>query len=451
VSNGEQRRSSIFKGLLLILLGVLLLMYRFHEFRIGHLIWRYWPVLIILWGVAKLIDNFTARRTGEGRPPFLTGGEVALVLLFVFVLGAVGFKEWVRNKYPDVDIELSPFNTRYSKSQELAPMALPAGSHVTINTGRGNITVHASGGNDLRVSVNESVAASREASAQDRMKNVPVVMEETADGYSVHPVNQEDSEGQVTVDLDVQVPKETSLTVKATRGDINLSGITGSVSAGTNNGDIEIHDVGSDVSADLQKGDAHIRGVAGDVRVTGQANEIEVADVAGDVTLSGNFFGPIRLRNVAKTTHYTSQRSDLTVVHMTGRMVLDAGQIEISDVAGFAELATRDKNIEVEDVAGRLDVSDSHGDINVRFSSPPREEVNLTNDSGEVDVTLPSRSSFEISAVSRSGEVQSDFEGSSIKTGNNEDTGRLSGKIGEHGPKITINTSYGTIYLHKSS
>ena len=104
----------------------------------------------------------------------------------------------------------------------------------------------------------------------------------------------------------------------------------------------------------------------------------------------------------------------------------------------------------MENVSGRLDIADTKGDIKVRFSQPPREDVTIADDSGEVDITLPSNSNFEISAVSQSGEVQSDFEDAGLKPRNENGTGRLSGKIGTGGPKIHIATSYGTIYLRKS-
>jgi hypothetical protein len=68
-----------------------------------------------------------------------------------------------------------------------------------------------------------------------------------------------------------------------------------------------------------------------------------------------------------------------------------------------------------------------------------------------VDLTLPARSAFEISAVTRGGEVQSEFEDSSLKTVNDSESGRLTGRVGLRGPKINIVTSYGTINLRRSS
>ncbi|MGB8591820.1 MAG: DUF5668 domain-containing protein, partial [Candidatus Acidiferrales bacterium] len=76
MSNGSTERRSIFGGVLLILLGVLFLLHRHYpELGIGHLFRVYWPVLLIVWGLAKLIDNFAARGSGEARPPLMSGGE----------------------------------------------------------------------------------------------------------------------------------------------------------------------------------------------------------------------------------------------------------------------------------------------------------------------------------------------------------------------------------------
>ena len=58
-------------------------------------------------------------------------------------------------------------------------------------------------------------------------------------------------------------------------------------------------------------------------------------------------------------------------------------------MAGSAKLTTHNKDMEVENVAGRLDIADTHGDIKVPIRSRPREEINIANESGEVDLTLP--------------------------------------------------------------
>lgn len=446
------QRRSIFGGLLVILLGLLFLLHYFVPgLGVGRIFSRYWPVLLILWGVAKLVDHLTSRRSDQARPPLLSGSEAALLALILVVGGGMFVYEIIQQKDPGLTCNIHLFGQRYSQSQELPPKTIPSGTHLTITTSRGNITVRGGEGNDVRVTVNESAYGASERGAQAAMKPVKVVIEQSSDGYAIHPQNQEDSSAEVSVDLDVQVPKKVKLTANASRGDITISGVTGSITAGTSSGDMEIHGVGGDVEAHLQKGDARISNVTGNLRIEGRGNEIEVTDVQGDATLAGEFYGPIRIRNVASTTHYSSARSDITLLHLTGRLELDSGQVSISDVAGTAKISTRNKDIDVENVAGRLEISDMHGDIQVRFSNPPHEEVNIGNESGGVDLTLPARSSFQIFAASRSGEVESDFEDPGLKPSNDNETGKLAGRFGSLGPKITIGTSYGTIYLRKSA
>lgn len=435
--------------MLLILLGVVFLIFRFYpNLALGTLIWHFWPIVIIIWGLAKLVDHLAARHTGE-RTTVVTGGEAALLIAVIFCLAALGFADWLR-KRSDFEFNFHPFQQHYSQSEALSPKKVSPGQHISVDTRRGNISIHPTDGDELRVTVNKSTSDSNEAAADDRMSAAKTIIEPTADGLSVHSTNQESWQGTVEEDLDIEVPKQVSITANSDRGDIMVAGIAGAVETTARDGNTEIHDSGSDVAATLHHGNLEISNVAGSVRVTGRGSEIDVSDVAGDASFDGEFFGPVLVRNIAKTTHYLSQRSDLTLVHLSGRMELGS-DLEISDVGGMAKLATHNKDIQIEGVAGLLDVADSHGDVKVHFSHPPGADINIADDSGEIDLTLPGKSNFQISAVSRSGEVDSEFEGPSLQLVNNENTGNLSGTFGSRGPKINIITSYGTISIHKTT
>lgn len=450
MSNGIRRRGSILTGLLLIVIGVIFLLDRFDPaFGIGHLIRVYWPVLIILWGVAKLVDHLAAQRSGEPRAALLSGGQAALMILLAFVLTAFVARDWIHDRYPDAEFDIG-LSLPYSQSRQLAPETIPAGAHVMIETARGKIAVHAGGGSDIRVGVNESASASSATAADDRMKNVEVVIERKGDGYSVHPVRQRDVRGAVGIDLDVELPKTASIEVNTGHGDIQISGVAGNVIARTASGNIEIHDAGSDVAIDLQQGDAKVSGVAGNLKITGRGDHIDLSNISGDATVEGAFVGSIRAANIAKTVRCASPWSDLTITHLIGRLATDSGDIALSDVDGPVKLIAHNKDIDVKNVSGRIEIVNTHGDVKVSYAAPPRDNLSLTNDSGDTDVTLPAGSSFAISAVSRSGEVASDFESTSLKTSNEEDRGQISGNFGAGGPMLNITTSYGTIRLRKA-
>jgi Putative adhesin/Domain of unknown function (DUF5668) len=443
-----RRRGSIFSGLLLILLGALFLLFRFDpQLGLGLLIWRFWPVIIIVWGLAKLVDHLAGRQTGE-RTTVLSGGEAALLIVVIFSLAGLGFADWLRKRH-DFEFNFHPFSQQYSRTDELPPKEIPADAHIAVATGRGSISVHAGGGDELRVTVKKSVSDPNQSAADKRMAGVKTVIDETTNGFSIHPEHQNDWEGEVDANLDIEVPKTVSVTASSDYGDIAIAGLSGAIEVRSEHGDIDVHDAGSDVSASLASGNLRISNVSGNLRVTGHGTEVEVSDVKGDANFDGEFFGPVRVRNVAKTTRYVSQRSDLTLTQMTGRLELGSEGLQVSDVEGPARLNTHNKDMDIENVSGPLEIAGSHGDITVRCSRAPTNPISISDDSGEVNLTLPAESSFEISAISRSGQVDTEFEDPSLELVNDESTGQLTGKFGSRGPKITIVTSYGTISLHK--
>jgi len=294
MTNGRPRRRSIFSGLLLILAGALLLYDRFHG---GLPIWqfleRWWPLILIIWGLAKLVDHFAARQTGQAAPATITGGEIALVILVLALVATVGTIEWgVRGGNVDVsDWGCFWSRTPYSFSEELPATPVPANARITIRTDRGDITVHAEDAAEIRVSVKKAINASDEGEAKRRAQQVNAVVRHDGDSYEVVT---EGAGGQGRVDLEVHVPRQASITAQTPRGDIQLSGIQGNVIAEASRGDIEVRDAGGDVSAQIGANkDVHIVGAKGNVKLTGRASQVEIADVAGDVSIQCDFFGGV--------------------------------------------------------------------------------------------------------------------------------------------------------------
>ncbi|HXY79032.1 MAG TPA: DUF4097 family beta strand repeat-containing protein [Candidatus Bathyarchaeia archaeon] len=451
MSNGIRQRGSIFTGLLLIVIGVIFLLDRFDPtFHLGHLIRMYWPVLIILWGVAKLVDYFAAQRSGEPRAALLSGGEAALMILLAFVLAGFVFRDWIREHYPDIDVDIPPFHQSYSQSRQIAPQTLPAGAHVLIDSWRGDITIHGADGSDLIVRLKESAWAQSQSAADEEMRNVDVVVEQSGNTYHVHPVRRGTFLARVDTDLDITLPKTASLEISTGHGDIDVGAITGTIVARSGGGDVSIHDSGGDITVEMRQGDARISGVAGNMKLTGRGDDVDLGNVSGDATIEGAFVGSIRASNIEKTLRCTSPWSDLTITHLTGRLEADSGDISLSGANGPVKLIAHNKDFDVKNVSGRIEIVNTHGDVKVTYGAPPRDALSVANDSGDADVTLPAGSSFGVSAVSRSGEVKSDFQAASLKTSNEEDRGQINGTIGAGGPILNITTSYGTIHLRKA-
>jgi hypothetical protein len=84
-----RRRRSFIGPLILIGLGLLLL-YSTLRANWGpwEAIWRYWPILLIAWGLGKLWDHMRHRESAPGTAgPRFTGGEVGLAVALVVLVG----------------------------------------------------------------------------------------------------------------------------------------------------------------------------------------------------------------------------------------------------------------------------------------------------------------------------------------------------------------------------
>jgi DUF4097 and DUF4098 domain-containing protein YvlB len=127
--------------------------------------------------------------------------------------------------------------------------------------------------------------------------------------------------------------------------------------------------------------------------------------------------------------------------------------LDVVDAPGNLNLRTRDEDITIENAGGKIKIEDRNGNIQVRFSSPPKDDIEITNSSAAITLTLPESSSFEISADCHSGDVESEFEADTLKkTSTDSGDSHLEGKYGRgRGPKITLKTSYGSISIHKTS
>jgi DUF4097 and DUF4098 domain-containing protein YvlB len=443
-------RQSIFGGLVLILIGVLFLLHHFRpELGIAHLFRVYWPLILIGWGIAKLIEHFSSQGTTGGRGPVITGGEVALLLLLVFVaLGLEGYDR-VRQRFPEMDVGDMWTEKGVPVSEELPPQTIPANSTITIQTGEGDITVFPGDGNELRVVATKTVSAVNDSESRKRAEHISVEIAPSGKlGFSIQPTGTS-GRGRARVDFEVHVPKQAAIIAKTDKGDINISEINGAVTATSNHGDVEIHDTGA-ATITMQSGDVRVNNIGGDVSIKGPGNDVTVGAVKGQATLDGDFYGSVQLDNVSQMVRFTSSRTMITLASLPGHLELDSSSLQVSDVHGNIRVTTRDRDVNVENTAGRIEITDAHGDVSVSLAQPPKDEISVANDTGGIDLAVPAGSTFEISAASRSGDIDSEFDASGLSQQTSGDTTTLNGKLGTRGPKISLATSYGTINLRKT-
>src|SRR5579859_6762068 len=167
------RRQRSFAGpFVLIIVGVVFLMGTMHILSVGklaHLFANYWPVLLILWGVIKLIEHMQAQREGTRSSGIGAGGVFLVVMIVVFGLIATQLERvnWSGLR-DEINIDDGDFNDIFGQSYNFndhLEQSFPAGSSLKIIDTRGAVSVHASDDNKITVVVRKRVGAENQEDA----------------------------------------------------------------------------------------------------------------------------------------------------------------------------------------------------------------------------------------------------------------------------------------------
>lgn len=444
----QARSSGLFSGLVLLSVGILLLLHNYGHLNLNSFFAHWWPLLIIFWGLVKLYERTVGRRYGGAGGAF-TGGEVALVFAMLALLGMVVAVDYSKEKLGGL---IEAPGDKFSFDLDVSPKAIPQNAPVLVRTIRGDITVRASDEPQIRVvSAKKNVRAWDETEAGHIAKPVTVQIRRNADGYEVSPAGYSPSDARISVDMEVSVPKNSALTVRTEKGDIEISDFASNVSVADESGDVEIRATNGGVSVTMQKGDVKVSDTKGDVRISGKGGEIDVDNATGSLTVDGDFYGPVRAEKVLKGFHMISARTDLTVAALSGHLEAGSGNLDLVDAPGNVSLRTRDTEINVENPEGKVSIENRNAETSVRFSTPPKDDVQITNSSAGISLTLPGSSSFEIQADCRNCDIDSEFPGlGPVKSPSGDAS--LAGKFGSgRGPKIVLKTSYGNIELRRTA
>lgn len=450
------RRGSIFWALTLIAVGAIFLYHNFNPtIRPWQMIARYWPVLIIFWGLSKLIDYTQAQAHPETvPPPRFTASEVILLVL-ILMLGTL-FSKIVLRPWPQwpsslglelgdeefANLFLDSFTYTQSLSQPLKPHP-----HLLIVNRRGDVEIRATDQSTLDAVVKKTIRAENEEAAKKISNDLKIELVEQAGGYALQTNRDSLAEAgrRVRLDLSLRVPKTTSAEITAERGDVILDGLGSDQTITAKHGDVRASNLEGLVRVHKTGGLTEIRGVKGNVELDGRGRDVEVADVSGTVTVNGDFSGTVQFRNVNQSVRFNSSRTDLTVQKLTGRLNMELGSLDASGIDGPFEISTRGKDITLEQFKHSVKIEDTNGDVRLRTPVAPTHPIRIDLKKGDIELTLPGSSSFEIEAKSRHGEVFCDFP--NLKIEKRGETPSITGSYGKGGTTIRLDTAYGTIRL----
>ena len=253
-----RHRRSLAGPLILIIIGLVFLLHNFGvRIPIWHLFGRFWPLLLILWGVIRLIEYSVAPRYGYGRSGLGTGSIFLLILIVIIGLSAHYSSDvnWggVRDQLQLDDDLGGMFGSAYTFDDNLEQV-FPAKGSLRVVSDRGAMTVAPSEDDKLHVVVHKKLRADNQNNAnkyheqtkpQITVNGTSVLLNANTNGAGDHGVES---------DMEIQVPREAVLDIASKSGDVTVTDHANDVKIALQRGDVSLTNIAGAAAINLDNG-----------------------------------------------------------------------------------------------------------------------------------------------------------------------------------------------------
>jgi DUF4097 and DUF4098 domain-containing protein YvlB len=446
-------RRSLAGPVVLILVGIVFLlgtMGVLHWYMLFHWFGQYWPLLIILWGIIKLVEHQQAQRTGTRATGITAGGVFLLTVLIFFGLIATHASrfnwEELRDQMNMGDRDFPLFGHTYNYDDQQA-QNFPGDGALHVVDDRGAVSISASSDDQIHVIVHKRISAESQGEADKWNSGTKPEITVSGNVVTLTANTHRLGDHWVTADLDVSLPRKAGVVVSTRHGDVSVLGRNGDVSILSQHGEVSVSDIKGKVSLNLDHSSARVSQIGSGVTVEGRAEDISLEDIKGEVHLSGDFTESLKLARITKPVTFKSSRTTMEFARLDGELSLDSGDLQASNVIGPVRLETRAKDVRLRGVSGDLRLRDENGAVEVHMSKVGTTQVD--NRQGDIQIFVPDKAKFQLNAHARNGEIQTDF--GELKVNNSNDEAVASGAVGGGGPQLALTNEHGTIEIRKGS
>lgn len=212
------RRTSLVLPLLLIAIGVLFLLSRWlPDFEPWPVLWKYWPLLLILLGIGMFWDRAQGQRDPQHRPAFPVGSTLG-ALAFLIILGLLIW-HW-HNNYSDRDwIHVSAGSGHHSHESQVVELKGAKAVRMNVTMPAGELQIE--GGSPQLLEANFLQGSSWTAPSIDYSVENDVGTLNINQSSSNQLMTNSDNNWKLKVND--KVPLELVVDVGAGRGDLNLA------------------------------------------------------------------------------------------------------------------------------------------------------------------------------------------------------------------------------------
>lgn len=382
----EQRpgKAGLLSGIFWLSLGIVSAMAVFSLLDFLLTAGMYWPVILLLFGMGKIVDFFRMKEISRSNLTEITG----VIFIMLFGLGCMKL-----HQLNVLVLEQDPFWNRIPQILGIEELMDPLVEHsitrdfeldgvtgIEVRNSYGDVTVEGSpsAGGMVSAELTASLREKDEDLARSMLDRVKVEFREE-NGLLLVNANRGDLKSlgkRINTSIRLRVPVDMRLDVHNEFGGIAVSEMDNDCSLTANKGEIRASFIEGNLQVKSYSEAVSVRGIAGDVDIDAKFSEVDIEDVNGSVSVASSH-KPVRAVRV-KGNLQVENRHD---------------SVAAEDVSGTVDINNPGGEVGLSRIAGRINVVNSKGDVDISASSGPVNlsaaygDVRLTDLEGEVEVT----------------------------------------------------------------
>ena len=234
-------------------------------------------------------------------------------------------------------------------------------------------------------------------------------------------------------ELEVRVPARKDVTARGVSADVEVEGITGSVSASSTSGDVSVTGSPRQLNANSTSGDLEL-----DVNTT----TLRANTTSGNIVIDGRVQQSISVNSTSGDVEITA-----TVPEISSETV--SGSLSIAGVSRRASASTVSGSVTIEDSRVQiLSLESVSGEISFSGDLLPGAAVKAESHSGSVRLELPSNVAVDFKLNTFSGDIDNEFGPAAQRTSRYGPGRELNFSTGRNGV-VDLRTFSGSIYLER--
>ena len=448
------RRGSVIGPLILIIIGALFLMRNlWPEIPLADIVSRYWPFVLIAWGLVRLVEILGWAAMSRPIPRNgVSAGEWMLVFLICVVGGTMYTARHYTSWFPAGSVwrgVVRGMGEPYDYTLTPAQQPCQNNCRVMIESFRGNARITGTSDAVVRVNGHQTVRSFQQSDADSANRQTPLQLVSQGDELIVRTNQDRVSDRlQVSDDLEISVPAGASIEAHGRGGDFDIQNINGSVDITSDNAGVRLENIGGNVRIDLRRSDiVRASAVKGTVDLKGRGQDVELQDVTGQVTVAGTYTGQIELHNLAQPLRYEDPLITVNCEKLPGQVHMALGEFTGDNLVGPVQLNARSRDVQISNFTQSLELTLQRGDISLRPGKTlPKMEVRTR--SGDIDLALPAAAKLDLKASTNRGEAHNDY-GAPLAMQETNRGASIEGNNG--GPEVRLDTDRGSITIRKAN